>query len=340
MQLYWFDGVARPLKFVPLVLVALSCLEWQWRATAFCGPLYSSYKPGWSPSASLARVSSLGGQSNILESHLLCVKPVDQEGDETATKKMSQDISISKTQRLVRWRKRLSSLMASSILTGSLLLGRVSVAGASPKDDLRANDIILHSLKPGVSVDEAEKAIRGEALDEADEEVLVGNLGDDLVENGASMEKRTQKASKKKKIGYDYGGDDGDYDEEEEELVEFEGENKRSDLPTKDKLANPTSFAVPSASKPVSLTKMYVTSAVSVLILPVTWLQTREILRSRRERNYVKKGLAIMQAQKAEYFNVTSTVDDSDIEDELKGMKNETNPEDDDDDDDDDDDEE
>jgi hypothetical protein len=68
-------------------------------------------------------------------------------------------------------------------------------------------------------------------------------------------------------------------------------------------------------------------------------LIVREWYRRRREEAYVQKGLEILEAQKAEYFNITSSTQDSDVSDELKKLKNnETNAEDDDEDDDDDDD--
>jgi hypothetical protein len=74
----------------------------------------------------------------------------------------------------------------------------------------------------------------------------------------------------------------------------------------------------------------------------------REYVRRRREEAYVKKGLEVMEAQKAEYFNVTSKTADADVQDELKKIKsgedesddeNDSDDEDDSDDDDDDDDE-
>ena len=70
------------------------------------------------------------------------------------------------------------------------------------------------------------------------------------------------------------------------------------------------------------------------------FMMGREYLRRRREERYVKKGLEILQAQKAEYFNITNTENDTDVEDELKNLKsnNSTDTDDDDDDDDDNDD--
>ena len=90
------------------------------------------------------------------------------------------------------------------------------------------------------------------------------------------------------------------------------------------------------------------TLKVSVGLFIPTWgaMGVREFVRRRKEEQYVKKGLEILEAQKAEYFNITETTPDSDIEDELKDLKdsdddeNEDADQDDDDDDDDDDDEE
>jgi hypothetical protein len=68
----------------------------------------------------------------------------------------------------------------------------------------------------------------------------------------------------------------------------------------------------------------------------------REYVRRRREEAYVKKGLEILEAQKAEYFNITGTSNDADVGDALKGLKNKnaTNTDDEEDDDEDDDDDE
>jgi hypothetical protein len=67
----------------------------------------------------------------------------------------------------------------------------------------------------------------------------------------------------------------------------------------------------------------------------------REYVRQGREEAYVKKGLEVLKAQRAEYFNITESTSDVELEDELKGLKkNETAIYDDEEDDDDDDDEE
>ena len=65
------------------------------------------------------------------------------------------------------------------------------------------------------------------------------------------------------------------------------------------------------------------TLKVSVGLFIPTWgaMGVREFVRRRKEEQYVKKGLEILEAQKAEYFNITETTPDSDIEDELKDLK-------------------
>jgi hypothetical protein len=216
-----------------------------------------------------------------------------------------------------------------------------SLAAVVPKEELRANDIILNSLKPGISTEEAEKLAAGIVENDDDGDVVLGQASaedeSDLVAGGATKKIKMPKKSKQKSQ-YDYGEDE--YEEEDDALdFEFEGDIKESDL-HQNKMPTLTpgttgGFAMSSQSKPT--TKMYVTCAFSILVVPVTWLQTREFLRGRREQQYVEKGLKILQAQKAEYFNVTSETKDSDIEDELKDLKNKDDDDDDEDDDDDDD---
>jgi hypothetical protein len=195
-------------------------------------------------------------------------------------------------------------------------------------------------LKPGISAEQADKLAAGIVENEDDgDNVVLGQSATTVQQHDESAV--LPKKSKLQKSLYDYGEDEY-YDEEDEDLdFEFAGDVKESDVP---KQVVPSGggggggggggFAMASHSQPT--TKMYVTCTFGILVVPVTWLQTREFLRGRREQAYVEKGLKILQAQKAEYFNVTSTSEDSDIEDELKDLKNKDDDNDDDDDDDDD----
>jgi hypothetical protein len=100
-----------------------------------------------------------------------------------------------------------------------------------------------------------------------------------------------------------------------------------------------STFAARHSGKSAALT-----AKVSAALFVPTFggMFVREFLRRRREEEYVRKGLEILEAQKAEYFNVTASSSDSDVQDALKGLKNKnrtkTDSDDDDDDEDDDDD--
>jgi hypothetical protein len=200
-----------------------------------------------------------------------------------------------------------------------------------PKEELRANDIILNSLKPGISAEEAEKLAAGIVEEEQGDIVLGQSFSEEK-----ELVAETKKSKKNVKTSvYDYGQDE--YEEADDELdFEFEGDVKESDLHQNKMPSSRGGFAMSSQTKPT--TKMYATAAFSIMVVPVTWLQTREFLRGRREQRYVEKGLEILQAQKAEYFNITTTSDDSDIQDELKDLKNKDDDDEDDEDDDDEDD--
>lgn len=236
-----------------------------------------------------------------------------------------------------------SLAFALSILTRSSTQAALATTTTSPaKEELRANDIILNSLKPGISREEADKLAAGMILDDDNHDIVLGQEAS--LSSSSSSEKQESVKFKKKNVPkrtsvYDYGQEDYEGDDDEDLDFEFEGDVKESDISPSS--SGSTSFAMSSSpSKPT--TKMYATATFSILVVPVTWLQTREFLRGRREQRYVEKGLEILQAQKAEYFNITTTSDDSDIQDELKDLKNkkDENGQDEDDDDEDDHDEE
>ena len=231
-----------------------------------------------------------------------------------------------------------SLAFAVSILTRSS--NQVAFATTSlPKEELRANDIILNSLKPGISREEAEKLAAGIIVDqEEDGDIVLGQSSLPSSSKNDENKLKTKRVEKSTSV-YDYGQDEYEDEDDENLDFEFEGDVKESDIsPTKSiTMGSSDSFAMSPPSK--RSTKMYATATFSILVIPVTWLQTREFLRGRREQLYVEKGLEILQAQKAEYFNITTTSDDSDIQDELKDLKNKKDENDEDNDEDDDDDE-
>jgi hypothetical protein len=226
------------------------------------------------------------------------------------------------------FRKRATRALASFAFAVGIFLKSSAPALAGPKDSIRANDILMNSLRPGISAQEAEQINKGELVEEEDPNVVLGQPASST-EPADRVEVKTRKVQKKTSV-YDYGEED--YEEEDDEIdFEFEGDVKKSDL-KKEWLdgGSQGNFAMKQSSGPTR--KMYTTAAFSIMVVPVTWLQTREFLRGRKEQQYVEKGLKILEAQKAEYFNVTSSSDDGDIQDELKGLKDGDDDDDDDDD--------
>ena len=161
-------------------------------------------------------------------------------------------------------------------------------------------------------------------------------------------QQQTSPENNKDDDSYDEFSDDVDLDDDVEEWDSISTSN-----------SGPTTLAAPSAAMAAasgpsssgfasnadrSARKQRMTQIqVGTLIFGPTFGGTmiREYVRRRREEAYVTKGLEIQKAQYAEYFNVTETTKDSDLEDELKGIKNknETSTDDEEDDSDDDDDE-
>ena len=198
---------------------------------------------------------------------------------------------------------------------------------------LRANEILMQSLRPDSTVEDAEVAVSGKAV--RDQRNAVVGMSTDATENSPNVKK-----SEAKKLQKSLYYDDDDEDDRTDELF---GDTDTAGMARSG--ATPSYSASSSAYSALSKgpsTGMYIKSAVGILTIPAVWLTTREFLRRRREEDYVKKSMAIMEAQKAEFFNVTATKNDEDITDELKGLKKNStgtkNDEDDDNDDDDDDD--
>ena len=192
------------------------------------------------------------------------------------------------------------------------------------------------SLRPGMSKEQAA------AVEKGDVEVV-----QQLVEETPSVFKSTTSkgaatTTKPSSVFDDYGDiddedDDGFFDNAEND---FSTPASQADKARADKLQSATSdkFAAYHKGKSRSTT---IKVGVAFFLPTYGFMIVREYVRRRREERYVQKGLEILKAQKAEYFNVTETKSDSDIEDALKDLKkkNATGTDEDDDEDDDDDDE-
>ena len=237
----------------------------------------------------------------------------------------------------MRMRRRRRRLIPASALLGLYLLAAPPLTPpAHAKCSYELADTPTYSLRPGMTSDDAEKAASGDA------DVIKSNRGFQAGEGTGTGEAKQQQESqskKKKKASESvYYGDD---DEEEFDVDDFDDRvtvgTAQDQVAAKRLKAQTTSqFASNSKGKSAALTAKV---AAGLFVPTFGGMFVREFFRRRREEEYVKKGLEILEAQKAEYFNVTETTPDSDVEDALKGLKkNETGANDDDDNDDDDDD--
>ena len=257
--------------------------------------------------------------------------------------------------RLQRWKdrsqkivKRTSKTVASVVVAWVIASGRnpalADMIGtkAPPGLDtsLRANEILVQSLRPDATIEDAESAVSGKSV--RDQRNVIIGMSTDVTEKAPKTKKAGQKKVQKS-LYYD----DEEEDDQTEELF---GDSETTVKPRSGAAAarfssSSTSSAYAAVSKGPSK-GMYVKSAAIILTIPAVWLTTREYLRRRGEEEYVIKSMAILEAQKAEFFNVTASKNDEDINDELKDLKknstdtkNDDDDNDDDDDDDDDDDE-
>jgi hypothetical protein len=169
--------------------------------------------------------------------------------------------------------------------------------------------------------------------------MIEGELPDDLPESATTLlqtnqpqEKQATTPKKKataSKKAFDYGDeedDDGfeeDFFTDEKSMGAPRNTRGRSSISKSDS-AKSANFQAATKSqfsgmgpKSKSQSKL-LTLKVSVGLFIPTWgaMGVREYVRRGKERTYVQKGLEILEAQKAEYFNVTETTDDSDIEDD------------------------
>jgi len=239
--------------------------------------------------------------------------------------------------RIRRWRKRLSRFGTSALLAASLLGLRGKPAEAKFSYEIR--DERKFSIRPGATQEQASQMVEGEIPDGVPETKSVFDT--------KAQTETEEKTPQKKSSDYDYGDEDDD-----EDFFDFDGSGRGSSSAKKGpgsatqnekavaerlRASTRSSFSGIDTSK-TKTRGLYLKVSVGLFI--PTWgaMGVREFVRRRKEEAYVKKGLEILEAQKAEYFNVTETTPDSDIEDELKDMKDGEDDEDSDDDEDDEDD--
>jgi hypothetical protein len=242
----------------------------------------------------------------------------------TATKSRARLASIK------RWVRR---AVASLSFASTVFLSRPSVSSAVSTVAITAKQKTAISIRPGMSRTQVD------ALEHGDVSV-VEQLEQAPTVFQASTPDVVGKMSSKVVDSY------GDLDDEDDDLSllvsddDFASSSKaarQEDKAIGERLRASTSeqFAAYHQKKTVGLTLK-----VGLAFFGPTYgfMIGREYVRRRREEAYVKKGLEILEAQKAEYFNITGTSNDADVEDALKGLKSKntttsTNDEDDDEDD-------
>jgi hypothetical protein len=207
---------------------------------------------------------------------------------------------------------------------------RNAQAPAQAKFAYELRDTPTASLRPGVS------AAQAAAIDTGD---LDGRAVVTPTTTTTTPAPSTKSAASPNNDYDDYEDDDADF-LDDQAMVRSSSIGgsaiSSADQAAAARLQGQTSFA----SKRTAGKTTALTAKVGVAFFLPTYgtLIVREYVRRRREENYVQKGLEIMKVQKAEYFNITGTAADSDVEDALKSLKkNETATDEDDDDDDDDD---
>jgi len=313
---------------------------------------------------------------------LLFVSPLEtNETEESAPKSFSSAISLGK--KLHSWkcwvqfwntniihglrqrkRSRVSRAVAAALVSAGSITGVVAgvpaPAVARTLQDTIEEGTQIYSLRPGVSVEQAEQLSSGimpdEVRDQIDAKTAIGAT------TAISKEETVANARKKDTLYGDLDDyDDDDYAADEEEFGDSSYSNMQSpskqrqksfgggesDFSTEISKGTKTVFSGISSdtskTKPVSL---YAKVSIACFIPTFGLFGVRDYVRNRKEERNVQKAIEIIDAQRAEYFgvdkdgnNITATEADSDIEDELKELKeNEEDDNDDDDDDNDDDD--
>ena len=286
-----------------------------------------------------------------------------------------------KTQRKqTRRKRRAAKIVAASLASAggivSILGGGIGAPIVSPSHALTQADIAeqglqIYSLRPGISIEQAEQLTNGEMPDEVrdniDAKSSVGKT------TGLSKEDAITKTKKSDLYG-EYDADDDEFNEDEYADEEYlfgtessdsgtaidprkqrasgsfassSGSSSTSSTDVSNKISKGTkdSFSGGSKTKPITV---YASVGVACFIPTFGLFGVRDFIRNRKEEKNVKKGIEIIEAQRAEYFgtdkngknitdtnsNSTDTTDsDSDIDDELKDLKDSDDDDDDDDDD-------
>lgn len=213
--------------------------------------------------------------------------------------------------RIASWRKRFKRHSLSYFVALAVALKGPGIASAVP-----APAKPTFSIPPGISKEQAQALVQGSGNVNLDESSFSTPGGPQ-----PNQEKEAPAKAEKRKNTFDYGEDEEDEDDDM-----LEGEQLKAAVASytgKVSMNKPTDFAyMPKEKDNMIYVKAFAGSVFPVLGFGL-W---RGWWAENRNQKKLKTALEIMKAQEAEYFNVTSSanVTDADIEDALKGIKNET----------------
>lgn len=218
--------------------------------------------------------------------------------------------------------KSLRRLIAPLVLAVSLFFSSPVTVHAStitPSTASQGETIEIMSIRPGMSKEQADLVIQGKMDVETLKQIERQSETKPLKKRKQSQSKPVQKRS--------LYGDIEDEDDQDLLMEELDAQSVAS-FPSSSKSVSSFSgtIVLSDEQRRVLTRKIY----CAVFIPTLGFLMGREYIRRRLEARYIKRGLAIQEAQRAEYLNVTST--------SQSNQKDETSDDDDSDDEDDDDD--
>lgn len=167
----------------------------------------------------------------------------------------------------------------------------------------RANDILLESLRPGSTEEDAELAMSGESVTEDNfyETEMIG-----LEDKDAANKKKEAlfKAGKQKGKNRNLYDDDEDEDDEEDAMYGVEEEEMEEYMKKNSGLKTSSETAYFKSKKGGSAME-YFQAAAFFGTIPIGGLWAIEVWRRKNEGAYIKKGLAIQKMLKKDYINKT-----------------------------------
>ena len=256
--------------------------------------------------------------------------PKKDDGEDGIVQDASLFVAQTRThRRLGRLNRKLRRWIASAALAGNLLFGGGLTRPAQAKFSYELGEQRTHSLRPGMSKTQAEQVLQGDedVLKEVDSKSIFDKAAisdaeaeKHMAQSQVSKGKAPAKPAKKKSSSdFLYDDIDEDFAFTEEDVAKgLPGYQADNEIANKIKAKTSTQFSAYNKGKSTALT---VKVAIALFVPTFGGMFIREHVRQRKEEAYVKKGLEILEAQKAEYFNVTSTTADSDVQDALKGLK-------------------